>query len=271
MRFVSLLQPTGGDGPAWWFLFRDGRLYLRATEATAEVPQVVRPEAELGVGVERPIYLGALDGLDAYAGALSGEPPEAARLSPLGLRVLHGRVDDEVFALAGRAFQLLEWDRTHRHCGVCGTPTEPATGERALRCPRCEHLHFPRVSPAVIVRVTRGDQVLLAHGVGFPEGVYSVLAGFVEPGETLEEAVAREVGEETGIRVTDIRYFGSQPWPFPHQIMIGFTARHESGEVHPDELEIADAGWFTADALPSIPPKLSIARRLIDDFLAATG
>jgi NAD+ diphosphatase len=143
-----------------------------------------------------------------------------------------------------------------------------APGERAKRCPACGLLSFPRLSPAIIVLVERDDRVLLARGVNFPEGMYSTLAGFVEPGESLEEAVHREIGEEVGVALTDLRYFGSQPWPFPHSLMIGFTARYAGGEIVLDDREIADAAWFTADRMPRVPQKLSIARRLIDSYVA---
>jgi NAD+ diphosphatase len=265
VAFIPSLAPEATDRPAWWLPFFEGQVYVRVRDGRAEVPIATEPTDELGLAVDRAVYLGSFDGRDAFGAALAAPPGED--LAPVGLRALYGMLEEDLFALAGRAFQLLEWDRTHRFCGVCGTPTEPSEAERALRCPSCGHLHFPRVSPAVIVRVDRGDEVLLAHGVAFPEGVYSVIAGFVEPGETLEQAVAREVREETAIDVADVTYFGSQPWPFPHQLMIGFTAAYRGGELRPDATEIADAGWFGRDRLPSIPPKLSIARRLIDDFL----
>jgi NAD+ diphosphatase len=126
---------------------------------------------------------------------------------------------------------------------------------------------FPRISPAVIVLIERGDHVLLARASHFPEGMHSVVAGFVEPGESLEETVSREIEEETGILVEDVRYFGSQPWPFPDSLMIGFTARYASGEIRIDGKEIVDAGWFSVDDLPEIPGKVSIARKLIDWFI----
>ena len=137
----------------------------------------------------------------------------------------------------------------------------------ALRCPRCGMMHYPRVSPAVIVRVNRGEAVLLARSPGFPKGMRSVLAGFVEPGESIEETVRREVREEVGVEVRNLRYFGSQPWPFPNSLMIGMTADHAGGELAPQPGEIEDAAWYRADDLPGIPPKISIARRLIDDFV----
>ena len=148
---------------------------------------------------------------------------------------------------------------------MCSSDLAPS--ERAQVCPQCGLTAFPRLSPAIIVCIRRGEQILLARNHRFPPGRFSVLAGFVEPGETLEEAVAREVREEVGIRVRDIRYFGSQPWPFPNSLMLGFTAEYAEGELVVDESELAEAHWFTRDNLPDLPPPISIARRLIEDFL----
>jgi len=139
--------------------------------------------------------------------------------------------------------------------------------ERAKECPQCGLLHFPRLAPAIIVLIERGDQLLLARSRRFATGMYSVLAGFVEPGESLEEAVVREIKEEVSLSVKDIRYFGSQPWPFPHSLMIGFTATYAGGEISMEDEEIEDAGWFTVDRLPPLPGKISIARKLIDSFI----
>jgi NAD+ diphosphatase len=140
-------------------------------------------------------------------------------------------------------------------------------GERGLQCPACGLTAYPRLTPAVIVRVSRGDELLLAQGVRFPGAFYSVLAGFVEPGESLEDTIHREILEEVGVEVTDLRYFGSQPWPFPHSLMIGFTAEYAGGQLRPAPDELRDAGWFRWDALPLLPGRLSIARRLIDAFV----
>lgn len=189
-----------------------------------------------------------------------------------GLRELWGAVDEPTWSAAGRAFQLVVWARTHRFCGRCGAPTELLEDAHARRCPRCELSAFPRVSPAVITLVERGDgTVLLARNARARTGVYSCIAGFVEAGETLEDAVRREVLEEVGVETEDIRYRGSQPWPFPHSLMVGFRARWASGEPHPDGREIADARWFSAEQLPALPAPMSIARRLIEEWAAAPG
>ena len=183
------------------------------------------------------------------------------------LRMLWGSVDETTWAVAGRAVQLVEWLRTHRFCGRCAIPTEDAPGERARRCPDCGLLAYPRLAPAVIMIVERDDgRALLARNALFPAGMFSCLSGFVEPGETLEHAVRREVLEEVGITVGELEYGGSQPWPFPHQLMIGFGAKYESGEINVDENEIAEAYWFTPEDAPVFPSNMSIASRLIDGW-----
>jgi NAD+ diphosphatase len=212
-----------------------------------------------------------------FVGVLDGRPVWAVDAEPetgtgAALMAMWGSVDDVTWTVAGRAVQLVEWDRTHRFCGRCATPTQPAAGERARRCPACGLLAFPRLAPAMIVLVTRDDgRALLARGTRFPVPMWSCLAGFVEPGETCEEAVHREVREEVGVEVDDVAYWGSQPWPFPHSLMLGFTARWAGGEIACDPTEIAEADWFAPDALPPIPPGMSIARRLIDDWVAGSG
>jgi len=164
--------------------------------------------------------------------------------------------------------QIVTWDRTHQYCGQCATPTDTLPQERARRCPACGLTSYPRLSPAVIIAIVRrdehGDRILLARNHRFPPGRYSVVAGFVEPGETLEQALAREAAEEVGVRLRAPRYFASQPWPFPHSLMIAFTAEYAGGELRCEDAEIAEARWFPADALPALPPSVSIARRLID-------
>jgi NAD+ diphosphatase len=188
-----------------------------------------------------------------------------------GLRQVYGRLDEDLFWIAARAVQIIDWDKTHRFCGQCGVPLKIKTTERAKECPQCGLLHFPRLAPAIIVLVERGNELLLARSRHFMPGMYSVLAGFVEPGESLEEAVVREVKEEVGIEIKDIKYFGSQPWPFPHSLMIGFTATYAGGGISLDDEEIEKADWFTMDSLPHIPGKISIARKLIDWFIEKQG
>ena len=230
--------------------------------------------------------LGADDGVPIWA---VGVDPLRHELGELGeraefvhLRPMFGTVSDSDWALAGRAAQVLTWERDHRFCGRCGQATEPHPTDRARQCPVCKLMSFPRISPAVIMLVERttetGPEVLLAWGRQFPGRFFSALAGFVEPGESLEQCVVREVREETGIEVDNVRYFGSQPWPFPHSIMIGFTARYVSGELTIQEAEIVEAGWFGPNELPPVPRGgpvssadgggMSIAGWLIEAWLA---
>ncbi len=186
---------------------------------------------------------------------------------PISLREAWGALGEETFIEAGRAFQLMDWHRKTRFCGQCGNPMSNHETETARKCLNCGLTSYPPVSPAVIVAIEREGRLLLARSPHFPKGRYSVIAGFVEPGETLEQTVIREVREEVGIRVRDIRYFGSQPWPFPHSLMVGFTASWESGEIAVDGNEIEDAGWYAPGEFPEMPPSISISRKLIDDFV----
>jgi NAD+ diphosphatase len=232
------------------------------------VDQVRIPTLEEGEAYAEALhFLGTLDQVPCVAASLREgvSLPDGFELT--AARGLFGRIDEALFGVAGRALAVAEWDRTHRFCGRCGAPTEQVSAERARRCPSCRIPFYPRIAPAVITLVQRDSEVLLARNASFPRPWFSALAGFVESGESLEEAVAREVREEVGVELSDIRYFGSQPWPFGRSLMIGFNARYAGGEICVDGAEIAEARWFRADALPQIPPKLSIARQLIDSWL----
>lgn len=244
-----------------WFAFRGSELLVRMEGTTARVPDS-EEWAALGLPAGDPQDLGG-----SWAVGLPDDvaPPEGMVFQ--GLRRLYGSLDEEVWKLAGRAVQIVEWDRNHRYCGRCGAETARKPDELARVCPRCGLQQFPRISPAVIVRVERGEELLLARSPHFAPGVYSTLAGFVEPGESLEDTVIREIREEVGVEVTNVRYFGSQPWPFPNSLMIGFVADWAAGEIRPQEGEIEDAGWFTVETLPGLPSRFSIARSLLDDFV----
>lgn len=280
VRFVSaVVGPEEAPATARWFIFQGDRLLVQPTEGGAHALRTA-DIGRLGLVFVRRLFLGHLQGADTapvpcYAAEIAGDAVSPAGAVADGLRQLYGQLDEVEFSLAGRASQLITWDRTHQYCGQCGAATAPAPAERARLCPQCGLSHYPRLSPAIIVAVVRqtaaGPRLLLARNHRFPAGRYSVIAGFVEPGETLEECVRREVSEETGIAIADIRYFGSQSWPFPHSLMIGFTASYAGGELTLGSNEIADAGWFAADALPGLPPKMSIARRLIDWFAAGAA
>jgi len=267
-KFISNIEsPKEQSEPAWWFAFQGNKLLVYQEPSSVRIPFLV-DFAELGLRSLHHHYLGHLDHQHCYAVGLDEGIVPPAGMTFESLRQVYGRLDEDLFWIAARAVQIVDWDRTHRFCGRCGVPLRTSTTERAKECPQCGLLHFPRLSPAIIVLVERGNELLLARSRHFLPGMYSVLAGFVEPGETLEEAVAREVREEVGLTVRDIQYFGSQPWPFPHSLMIGFTATYAGGEIILDDGEIEDAGWFTVDNLPPLPGKISIARKLIDGFVA---
>ena len=249
-----------------WFAFRGQKMLVSMERSIPEIPLSETLE-ELGFSPLSEYYLGTSGKTHCFAVHLPKETELPPNMNFLGLRGLFGHLKDHFYTIAVRALGIINWDRTHRFCGQCGSSAEKHGDILARQCPSCGLTLFPRISPAVIVLVERNGKALLARAGRFPEELYSVLAGFVEPGETLEETVKREVKEETGIDVKNIRYFGSQPWPFPDSLMIGFTARYAGGEIKVDNEEILDAGWFSADRLPTIPGKISIARSLIDWFV----
>ncbi|MBV8030431.1 MAG: NAD(+) diphosphatase [Betaproteobacteria bacterium] len=273
-------------GAGHWFVFRGDQLLVemgpadrpsddprvRARPAWARLPgehALQKNYNWLGSSALRTLYLGRLKGTDCWAAELPKDaPPPGPRLSWEGLRTLFSVLDDAHFALAGRALQLVDWDRTHQFCGRCGARTQPKQDERSRTCPACGLSAYPRVAPAVMMLVRRGDELLLGRSPHFPPGMYSALAGFVEPGESLEQCVARETQEEVGVRVSNIRYFASQSWPFPHSLMIAFVCDWAHGEIRPQEGEIEAANWFKVLHLPKLPSRISIARRLIDAVAA---
>jgi len=259
--FVPLFAAEPHDSPLT-FVFRGPKLLVRAQDAA--LPDVRAVEA-MRIPEDRTLPVGRFH--DAYVRAAwveaGVEPPGGYEFQ--GLRALFGRFDDGLLAVAGRAFQVAEWSRTHRFCGACGKPTHKVTGERAMRC-ECGHSTYPRIAPAMMVLVKRGPAILLARNVAVPPGGrMSALAGFLDPGESVEDAVHREVMEEVGLEVRDLRYFGSQSWPFPGSLMIAFTAEYAAGDIRCDPAEIAEARWFApGDKLPDLPPAQSISRALID-------
>jgi NAD+ diphosphatase len=253
-----------------WFLIHPDGLVLRREGDAVDLPTEEDARA-LGVVAEEAHAIGALGEAEALAAPVSRDATLHAPLATVGpfdLRKVYPALGKERFALAGTANQIVQWAETHRYCGRCATPTVREPNERAMRCPKCKLLAYPRISPAVIVLVRRGDEALLARGASFPLPMYSTLAGFVEVGETLEQTIAREIREEVGVLVKDVKYFGSQPWPFPHSLMIAFTAEWAGGEIAADPKEIVDAAWFRADALPMVSPPISIARWMIDAWVA---
>jgi NAD+ diphosphatase len=274
-NFIPAFKPPEEPTePKRWFLFQGSKLLLVSDVAGVMIPERL-PDTDLGLLAGRQQYLGLRTGPRGNEYCYCGELPEDFEPPPgmvfEQLRPLYSMLEESDFWLAGRAIQIVSWDRDHRYCGRCGNRTIDQTLDRSKVCPNCGQTQYPRLAPAVIVRIQRQigskREILLARSQRFRGAMFSVLAGFVEPGETLEDCVEREIAEETGIRVKDIAYFGSQPWPFPHSLMIAFTAEYESGELTIDRSELAEAGWFTAKSLPSTPPPPSIANRLITTWL----
>ena len=265
--FEPALKPPSKETAAdLYFGFRGDEMLVRLSEEEAEIPTASILASRNITPLHRQ-YLGSLDGKHCFAAGLNDTQRIPEGMALKNLRRLYGALGDELFWIGGKGFQLINWDRTTQFCGRCGHPTENSSSERAKVCPACELRNYPRISPAVIVAVTKKDRILLARAFRFPMKIYSVIAGFVEPGETLEQCIRREIKEEVNIEVRDIRYFGSQPWPFPNSLMIAFTAEYCGGKIRIDNREIMDAGWYRAHELPGIPDKVSIARRLIDSFI----
>lgn len=247
---------------------RDGSVCVRKGSTPTILEKV---SADLPEGLKRDArYLGHRGSVPCYAVEV-GDLPLPEGLAYSGVRELAGLIPDEELAVAGLAVQIIDYDRTTRFCGRCGMPTEPAKTERAKICPSCRRVTYPRLSPAVIVLVRNDNAVLMVRGTGAAPGRYGLIAGFVEPGETIEDAVRREVREEAGIAIKNIRYRASEPWPFPDSLMLGFVADYDGGETAPDGVEIESAVWFDRDHLPDLPPKFGITRALIDDWAAAVS
>lgn len=262
--FTSAYHQPEVASDGLWFVFRKSQLLVAPNAPEGyRLPQNPLP----GLAEERMVFLGFLHDKPCYA----TEVPEDAEAPPglefMSLRVLWGVIDEDQFGLAGQAVQLIDWDRDHRYCGRCAAQTSSRADERAKRCPDCGLVSYPRISPAIMVLISRGEELLLARGPHFKQGVFSALAGFVEPGESLEQTIHREVMEEVGLEVQNLRYFNSQPWPFPNSLMIAYFADYKSGELKIDGVEIEAADWFTKDRLPDLPFSISIANRLINAWL----
>jgi len=266
--FVPLVAPDEEViESALWFVFQGSQLLVSRYERRAEVPALRSPD-DIGLRPIRHQYLGRLGDRHCFSVECEAHATAPAGMHWAGLRSLFGQLDDGHFSVAGRAVQIMDWDRSHQFCGRCGTPTQIKTGERARQCPACQQIHYPRLAPAVMALVRRGDELLLARSPHFAPGMFSALAGFVEPGESLEHCLHREVKEEVGIEVTNLRYFASQSWPFPHSLMIAFNCDYASGAITPQEGEIEAADWVTLDNLPILPNPISVSRMLIDATLA---
>lgn len=251
-----------------WLVRVDGQFVVNP----GATPEDVFPRGIAGQfgDPDAALFIGEWRGTCCYAVEVE-VLPESISGAPMPVRSVFGIAGGEGFALVCRAAQLLDWKKNHRYCGRCATATAMKSNEFAMHCPSCGLVAYPRISPAVMVLVRRGNELLLARSPHFKPGVFSALAGFVEAGETLEQCAAREVREEVGVEIANLRYFHSQPWPFPDSLMLAFFADYAGGEITPDPSEIEAAGWYPLDALPALPDPVSIARRLIDAAVALTA
>ena len=265
--FRSDNKPPESGGSELHIVFQQGELLsdmrsrdmcLIAQEKVQQGNWSVLRRHFLGYWRDQPCYVLEIDGADQ---------PDPMQYQKGSLYHMLGRVDEQLFALAGRASQLLDWERDHQHCGRCGGLMRADVDERAMHCDPCRIINYPRIAPCIIVLVTRGEELLLARNANFPGPLYSTLAGFIEAGETAEETLVREVREEVGVEVRHLRYFQSQSWPFPNQLMLGFFAEYAGGEIVCDHIEIADARWFHYSDLPMIPPASSVSGQLIQHYI----
>lgn len=248
-------------------VFQQGQLLSDMRSPTACL--IAREQLQESGWVEvRRQFLGYWEGRPCYVLEIdAAQEPDPLQYQKGNLYHILGRVDERLFALAGRAAQLLDWERDHQFCGRCGNQMRVDLEERAMRCDPCRVINYPRIAPCVIVLVTRGEELLLARNANFPQPMYSTLAGFIEAGESAEETLAREVREEVGVEVQNLRYFQSQSWPFPNQLMLGYFAEYAGGDIVCDPTEIADAQWFHFRELPMIPPIASISGQLIQHYI----
>lgn len=269
-KFISETRPPEGldQGDALYFVCLGDEL-VSISEQGIPRPVTADEFRWVDLDVTYRHYLGRWGNQGCFALAAERRAGSAALegFAVTGLRAWLGRVEPDFFYLAGRAKQIVQWHRDHRYCGRCGSLNEEHPTDRAKHCSQCGLTTYPRLSPSIIVLVRNGEDMLLARNVAWPTGMYSTLAGFVEPGESIEQTVHREVAEEVGLRVTNLRYLGSQSWPFPNSLMLGFHADYAGGEIAYHDGEIADARWFHYRDMPNVPGGTAISRWLIDAFI----
>ena len=246
-----------------YFLFCNDELLIKSVDNNAIIPTIKDLKHSKLKNIQ---YLGSINGENCFCGEIDKDAPIANDMYFNKLRSLAHQLSEDMFWIGGRAIQLVNFNNEHKYCGRCGALTHAVDGERAKKCPKCGLINYPRICPAIIVAVVRDGKLLLAHNNQSAKDLYSVVAGFVEVGETFENCVVREVLEETGINVKNIKYFGNQPWPFPNSLMIGFTAEYASGEIQVDGVEIGDANWYSSNEMPVTPDSISIAKKLIAWF-----
>lgn len=248
-----------------WILVRDNSVVYLQDPVSGTI--LMKNPLPTGLIRGEQVYLGTQDGCIYFAAEISAGISLPDRWQTLPVRELSGKVPDNDMAIASYAVRILDFDRSTAFCGRCGAKTRQLTTERARICTACNRITYPRISPAIIVLIKKEDKILLARSPRSPPGLFAIIAGFNEPGENLEQTIHREVSEEVGIMVRNILYFGSEPWPFPDSLMIGFVADYAGGEIRVDNQEIETAGWFSRNNLPLIPSKASITRSLIEAWI----
>lgn len=263
-KYIPGFQPLKSvNNNSWIFVIIGKKLLMFKEDGKIAIPGLKELKC-IQLDTETLEYIGQYEEHDCFCIRMNELPELPENLVAIELMEVSKQTGNpDLFRLAGAANHILHWNSMNRFCGRCGSKMIEKKDERAKQCIECGNLVYPRISPAVITAVFRGDQILLAHNRNFRIGLYSLIAGFVEPGETLEQCVKREIMEEVGIKVKNVTYAGSQPWSFPDTLMVAFTAEYESGEISPDKVEIIDASWYRADNLPDIPSTDSIAGRLI--------
>ncbi len=250
-----------------WFIFKNNKLILKSLENNTLTYTKFSDIENLHTMLDRKYPIGTLGNTSYFCGELNSNESLTNDLVEIGLREAGSYLDEISFCMAGKSFQILDWDSKSNYCGRCGSKTYLKDNERAKVCPNCNLIDYPRISPAIIVAVIKDGKLLLAHNAKFKNDMYSLVAGFVDSNETLEDCVRREVFEEISIKVKNIKYINSQSWPFPNSLMVGFLAEYAGGEINVDGVEIADAAWFDKDNLPTLPPKFTIARKIIDKYI----
>lgn len=252
-------QDPGGDGV--WLPLQGLNLLTIDSEQGQQLPT---GESPFLIAASPPLYIGQWQGRPCRLLRVADHMQVPPQLHKHPLRATDPELSIELLSLAGIGHMILHWEQTSSHCGYCGEKTIRLSNEWGRECKACNNHHYPRIHPCVIGLVIKGDEILLARKAEWADGRYSLVAGFVEFGECLEEAMARETLEETNIQIKNIRYLGSQSWPFPSQLMCGFVADYAGGEIELRDKELADAKWCKLDQLPTLPPTRSIARHLID-------
>lgn len=263
---ITLLDEKNNSSDIW-FIFKNNKLILKSLAKNSLTYTTFSDIENLWTCLHRKYPIGSLGEKKFFCGEINSNSLLSNKLVEIGLREAGSYLDDISFCMAGKAFQILDWDSKSNYCGRCGSKTELKNNERAKVCPNCNLIDYPRTCPAIIVAVVKDGKLLLAHNTRFKDNMYSLVAGFVDLNETLEDCVRREVFEEIGIKIKNIKYLNSQSWPFPNSLMVGFLAEYASGEINVDGIEIADAAWFDKDNLPTLPPKFTIARKIIDKYI----